>query len=373
MSSYLSGVYSRDDPLTEYFSLYRIEKLKNKPVKAIGCAVNTDSYNTRYSILSEEVEDGSIVLWVDGMGIEWLPLLLDELTNRVAQAKVRHKVSRAILPTETEYNNQWDKMPYLFKKINRLDELNHKGLPDDNDYYSCINRQFEIISEVASEANNLLRNYDRVIITGDHGSSRLAALAFHATAGITAPSKAKVRSFGRFCEIESPTDLDHSPLNMVHASVGDKHFLVLADYEHYSVSGNVAGGNTIEDAVAGEVHGGGTPEEYLVPVVIVESGNEKKRLLLDYEITDSRVFSERNRVTIKLRFNNSISSLEVKTGDTIGIAEEGENNTWSIVFTSLSEGEYVVDVIANNHILNKKEKFTVKIKGTTVHDPFGDM
>jgi hypothetical protein len=41
-------------------------------------------------------------------------------------------------------------------------------------------------------------------------------------------------------------------------------------YEHFKQSGNAAGGNTDDNAVAGEVHGGMRPEECLVPVVIVK-------------------------------------------------------------------------------------------------------
>ena len=52
--------------------------------------------------------------------------------------------------------------------------------------------------------DELLEKHDYVVITGDHGSSRLAALAFHdpSVIPVTAPSKSTIRSFGRFCELD---------------------------------------------------------------------------------------------------------------------------------------------------------------------------
>ena len=49
-----------------------------------------------------------------------------------------------------------------------------------------------------------MENHDYVVITGDHGSSRFAALAFHdpSVVPITAPNKSTIRSFGRFCELD---------------------------------------------------------------------------------------------------------------------------------------------------------------------------
>ena len=46
--------------------------------------------------------------------------------------------------------------------------------------------------------------------------------------------------------------------------------IVIKTYEHFKQSGNVAGSNTDDNAVVGEVHGGMTPEECLVPVIVVK-------------------------------------------------------------------------------------------------------
>lgn len=65
------------------------------------------------------------------------------------------------------------------------------------------------------------------------------------------------------------------------------------DYNQFSVSGNVAGGNSDEQDVIGETHGGNTPEERLVPVVIAKrsqplppiTGKPKSRFVTKKERT----------------------------------------------------------------------------------------
>jgi hypothetical protein len=56
---------------------------------------------------------------------------------------------------------------------------------------------------------------------------------------------------------------------MERTEIDGKHYIVMKTHEHFKQSGNAAGGNTDEKAVAGEIHGGMTPEEYLVPVIVV--------------------------------------------------------------------------------------------------------
>jgi hypothetical protein len=116
----------------------------------------------------------------------------------------------------------------------------------------------------------MLKKVNRAIVTGDHGSSRLAALLFHDSGNfaVEPPKNAIVRSFGRFVELKDDSYVSLTP-SMERTELDGKHFVVMKTYEHFKQSGNAAGGNTDENAVAGEVHGGMTPEEYLVPVFVV--------------------------------------------------------------------------------------------------------
>lgn len=59
-------------------------------------------------------------------------------------------------------------MPY--EKLDKLDKLAHKGVVDEPDYYTCIEEQLTFFHKVLDKVNELLNNYQRVIITGDHRS-----------------------------------------------------------------------------------------------------------------------------------------------------------------------------------------------------------
>ena len=84
-------------------------------------------------------------------------------------------------------------------KLDKLDKLAHHGVIDDPSYYACIQEQFSFFSKVVDKVEELFQKYHRVIITGDHGSSRLAARFFHAREGYPAPASSQVCSHGRFC------------------------------------------------------------------------------------------------------------------------------------------------------------------------------
>jgi hypothetical protein len=271
LAEYLLPTDNKNDDISKYFNWYRKSKLINRRLEDIPFHIDFDSIDSRNKII--QTIDTGYPLWVDGLGAEWLPLLLFELKKLSMSAVVDSKIATSRLPSETEFNHQWSEDD---EKWDRLDKLSHNGMPDDKDYFSCIATQIEYICAITRHVDMLLVEHNCVIITGDHGSSRLAALMFHASDNfaITPPKNVIVRSFGRFCELLDDTDVPTTPsMEVVNATgTGGKNVkcIVMKTYEHFKQSGNAAGGNTDDNAVAGEVHGGMTPEEYLVPVIVVK-------------------------------------------------------------------------------------------------------
>jgi hypothetical protein len=265
LAEYLLPSDESDDEVARYFNWYRQSKILNRLPEDWPNHIDFDSLDSRNKILQQTGD--AMTLWVDGLGTEWLPLLVKKLKQLNITAAVVSNIGRAILPSETEYNRKWKDDD---EKWDRLDKLSHKGMPDDKDYFLCVARQIEIIGEVVERVSELLNQHERVIITGDHGSSRLAALMFHASDNfaIDPPKNSIVRSFGRFCELNGSADVPITP-SMEQIVLDGKEYIVMKTYEHFRQSGNAAGGNSEDKAVAGEVHGGMTPEEYLVPVIVV--------------------------------------------------------------------------------------------------------
>lgn len=271
LAEYLNPSSPTQDNVTRYFNWYRRSKLINRPDTDVPCVIDFDSLDSRNKIMQQNGTNDSMPFWVDGLGAEWIPVLINKLEAINVGVFIKAEVTKALLPTETEYNHKWEKDD---TKWDRLDKLSHHGMPDDKDYFLCIARQLEIMNDVVEHVAELLTTVNRVIITGDHGSSRLAALLFHNAENfaIEPPKNSTVRSFGRFVELNDDAYVSVTP-SMERIELDGKRFIVMKTYEHFKQSGNAAGGNTDDNAVAGEVHGGMTPEEYLVPVIVVSRKN----------------------------------------------------------------------------------------------------
>ena len=86
------------------------------------------------------------ILWIDALGIEWLPLLRWGILQH-CNATIKHMaIGQANLPTETMFNDPWKVMDIPHEKLDKLDKLAHKGLVDDPDYYACIEDQLTFVS-----------------------------------------------------------------------------------------------------------------------------------------------------------------------------------------------------------------------------------
>ena len=267
LAEYLNPVSTDSSDITQYFNWYRRSKLINRPNTDVPCFIDFDAIDSRNKVMQQNSTTDSLPFWVDGLGAEWIPVLLNRLNSLGIAVSVKTVVTKALLPTETEYNHKWTAED---KKWDRLDKLSHNGMPDDKDYFLCIARQLEIMNEIVEHIGEMLTKVNGAIVTGDHGSSRLAALLFHDSENfaVEPPKNSIVRSFGRFVELKDDGYVSLTP-SMERTELDGKHYIVMKTYEHFKQSGNAAGGNTDEKAVAGEVHGGMTPEEYLVPVLII--------------------------------------------------------------------------------------------------------
>jgi hypothetical protein len=291
-AEYLSPTTNTRSDVTKYFDWYRKNKLINRVPEDIPYGINFESIDSRNKIIQNS--ENGYPFWIDGLGVEWLPLLVNELKKLSIESKIDPQIACSILPTVTEYNHQWK---HEDEKWDRLDKLSHNGTSDDKNYFSCIAMQIEHVCAIARRVDELLTEHNCVIVTGDHGSSRIAALMFHAddNFAIEPQKNVKVREFGRFCELSDGNDIPITESMEIVTSYNytekkDLKCVVIRTYEHFKQSGNVAGGNTDDNAVAGEVHGGATPEEYLVPVIVV-----KRKTLL--AIDSSETVKKRQAVT----------------------------------------------------------------------------
>lgn len=356
----------------DYFRWYKESKLRNLlPPEAAEKVqeVNLEHFESRYSELKKLENEDAFFLWVDGMGAEWLPLLLyciRKKTDNLLEAKL----ARAITPTETVFNKHWENTGLSYKKLDELDKLAHNGSPDDKDYFSCISHQLELIDNISDEAITYLGKYNYVIITADHGTSRLAALAFHQLKGFTAPPKSTVRSHGRYCELlQEPSPRDILP-ESAHVKLAGRNFIAFKNHEHYIQSGNAAGLNDENQASAGEIHGGMTPEETLVPVVVIKN---KTFVEPDFELLTPVVFQENRHVSLKIRFSKKITKLTAQSDKIDAECLQTEKQIeWDLIFKDIKPGSHLLTLQVSGKDLKKTCSFEVKKRGIAENDVLGD-
>lgn len=341
-----------DEELKRYMKLYKTYKLSNTlpdDEQMYFANIQIEDYDFRYAAIHDALNEQSIVLWIDALGVEWLSLLIWSL-NKSTYGKVKNvSVTRANIPTETKFNEQWKQMnvPYD-KSLNYLDKLAHNGVIDDTNYYSCVEEQIEFVSSKISEkVHALLKKYYRVIITGDHGTSRLAARIFHTREGISLRN-GKPFSHGRYGLIANDSYQANMPGIQISAK-DDKGniYVVFRNYDHFKLGG-FAAGNDDDNAIYGEIHGGATPEEVLVPVVVFE---RKEVLPLSAEWVENPVKVFMRKAKCRIRFNQPVNSLQVKSGTNVALTSaSSDKEEWLVEFTGIKSGLHHVSVVADERI-----------------------
>lgn len=338
-----------DCEIKHYMSQYKAYKLENtlpEDDETYFNGIQTDIFDMRYSVLSEYINDDTIVLWIDAMGIEWFPLLNWSLSKNCDANIIKVALGQANLPTETEFNDQWKKMSCPYDKLDKLDKLAHKGVVDEPDYYACVQEQLAFITNIHLKVTELMEQYHRVIVTGDHGTSRLAARMFHRRDGLPLPKNATACSHGRYCLLPD----GFSPLitNAVVKSVNGSQFAIFQNYDHFIQSGFAAGADD-ENAIYGEIHGGASPEEMLVPVVVLDS---KRDVQLSGKWEKDNVKISMKKVRLHIDFNKPVHYLQARISGIDGEATaDVDLKSWTIIFRGVSPGNYPVLVYADNKIV----------------------
>lgn len=356
LAAYLSDDYP-DESLKLYFGKYKTYKLSNTlPIdeETYFSGMDVDAYEYRYPVLSEEIIDGeTFVLWIDALGAEWLPLLKWALETSGEGSVASVQVTQALLPSETRFNELWNQMDVPYEKYDKLDKLAHKGVIDDRDYYACVEEQFHFVSDIVAKVDKLLKQYSRVLITGDHGTSRLAARFFHIRDAMPLLAHAEVGSHGRFCRISGDQPALMTTQKTAKDSDGN-HYIVFANYDHYPQSGYAAGADD-DDPVYGEIHGGASPEEMLVPVFTVNSKREIP-LTAKWMMSGNSVKILNKRAKCRVQFSKPVSVVQAKTGNLDAECSTGmvPSKDWVVTFAGLKVNkptQFAVSLLADGTLI----------------------
>jgi hypothetical protein len=265
-AAYLNADLVFDDvALEEYFKEYRDLKIVGRVTQAFYAkaarVMLPSSVQSRDALVQRYASDnGCALLVVDAMGAEWLPMLVVLARERNIGVESM-TVGETHLPTSTKFNNiYWPDAARRLPDIKRFDNIAHNGAEAHETRRAEENlaAAFNVIGgEVLPRVAEGLARFERVLVTADHGSSRLAALAWQSAPRLarTIPCEegaeaADWRYRERATQGGCPPELEET--------LDGRHW-VMRGYDRLSKKG---GGQGFE------LHGGATLEERLVPVVI---------------------------------------------------------------------------------------------------------
>jgi hypothetical protein len=219
-----------------YFKLYRIGKLKNsfpEKLRKVLEEVNRDyasfsSWYYSFPTVKEVAKDYKNIFLLDCVGAEWLPYLLS-LLQELGYSIKKVILARSELPSTTEFNKIENA-----KVIEDFDRLVHEKF----NFPKSIIEQFELLKELLQSK---LPSNESFVITSDHGATTFSRFAD----SLNLCSKPKYS--GRYCEDEIETAYG---FNFNGFTCAKFH-------------------NSLGKRPVSEVHGGTTPEEVLVPFIVI--------------------------------------------------------------------------------------------------------
>lgn len=276
-----TGVPDWVDP---YIVQYKKAKIANRYTDGIEQFINKqngsessfdmwyNSFSSTYTLLQNR-GDIEVFYWIDGLGIDWIPLVKRIIAERKDQKIFLNeiKIARALLPTKTDINKK-DLQRLLpdgvqLEKSGDLDTLAHR--PDNISPFTII-KEIDVVRRSIEE---ILQKYigKKIAIISDHGLTYLSQL----------PNGKNMAG----------VDSDHHGRIAIRKNADntkDRSYFRLEDNKtlcalrHESLCAKVPSGQGI--------HGGCTPEEVLVPIFIISSAPAATNWslnLLTYEISGS--------------------------------------------------------------------------------------
>lgn len=270
-----NAIGSENSWITEYFDAYRQSKIADFPNHRVGEIVSEknanptsfqswiDNFKTVKTILYNR-KDIDVIYWIDGLGVDWIPFI----RNIIAQYSKEHvylneiHVAVADIPTTTSVNKP--KLQSLLQdgqslpKIGDIDSFAHSH----KSYPQYIIDEMQIVEDAIRQ---VLEDYNgkKIAFVSDHGLTYLSQFEDGMKLAGLKPDHE-----GRKAMITSGS------------FVADNKYIILEDgnvcsLTHQSLTDKVNRGHG--------AHGGCTPEEVLVPIIIVSSQKNANKFSVSIE------------------------------------------------------------------------------------------
>ncbi|WP_456372582.1 BREX-4 system phosphatase PglZ [Methanocaldococcus sp.] len=328
--------------IIEYFNEYRWSKVLNEPSDKLLNLLNEknrdkytfarwywkfklhkDILNNNILVQIEKNESTKIV-WIDGLGIEFVPLIKNIVNGYENYFIENIFVGRVELPSITKFNE--------FKcdeKINDLDEYIHKQNPYKHP--KCIVEEIEIINNIFKK---ILGDYDKIIIVSDHGFTPFAKKEY---GNFKKYDNFDPKHEGRYVcletldknirdNLEDNTDFMRDP--------NDRALVALK----YTSLGNVP---------KREVHGGATPEEVLVPIIVISK--DKDKILYEIHLKKTDLYINNPKLSLEIIPDPKYKPYITFEGQKLELNYDDSKKEWFIKLPIKKPGKYKLKLSIGNY------------------------
>lgn len=354
------------DELTEYFDLYKKQKVLNNIsddfIKLVEKYADSFSYAqlpTRdNAIKAIPDKNNAFLYWIDALGVEYLSYIT--VLAKKKGLSLHMDIVRSDLPTITTINNQFYHQWTGGKKYKeeRLDNIKHKEkggyfFTDDEDPIH-IPAEFEVIEKAVNTAAMELSMHHckSFIIASDHGASRLAVIKKQE---IPYETDTQGEHSGRCCKSFEGCDVPYK--------IEDNDFISLSDYGrfHGSRAANV------------EVHGGASLEEIVVPVITLKL-KKQTNSQINVMHPDDIIADRHTGVVLKLYIsdveNSKDISLVIEDKTYNGVTNDRTHYTFELKDIKRAKTKpYMAEIFDGGDLIGSIS-FKVRGKTATVKDDF---
>lgn len=344
--------------IASYFDGYRRSKLADsldstvdeiiadKNANAASFRSWLDNFKTVRTVLYNR-KDIDVLYWIDGLGVDWIPFIRNIISKYSKENIYLNEIyiATADLPTSTSVNkaklqslvSEGQQLP----KIGDLDSFAHSS----KSYPQYIIDEMKIVEDTIC---NVLDQFNgkKIAFVSDHGITYLSQLVDGLKIG-----GIKSDHEGRLATYSSPL-------------VDDNNYIKLDDGQtvcsltHHSLVDKVNKGHG--------AHGGCTPEEVLVPIIIVSS--QKNATAYSVSIVSDEIDGTMPVVSFIIK---GLSSIDIPTLVYNGVTyhlKSKDNNTYESECLNLVDTATKVIVCINEVPLNS---FSIKVStGATENDLF---
>ncbi len=288
----------------EYFQEYCLSKVGNQETGSLakklkelnGSQVSFETWRDGFKTvktLMHNRQDIDIYYWIDGLGVDWIPFMTQVIDKHKADGVFLNEiyVAASELPTVTSVNKT--KLDELangkLEKIGDVDKFAHT----QKTYPAYLVEEFRIVEDAISKVLSLY-NGKKIAFVSDHGISYMAQFGVGLNlAGVETDHAGRC---GHWLKGSAQTD---------------NNYIVLDDGQTIcSLNNNSLSAKT---PMGQGAHGGATPEEVLVPIIIVS--NQKNANAYSAKLQSSEIVASSPVVRYTIKGLSSIDTPFVTYND----------------------------------------------------------